>query len=68
LHTGDNFATIFFKKKITWAEAAIVLVFFLGFAFSCYKESWVALGFGATVFLFSIWPCRNLVNFSKRLV
>jgi hypothetical protein len=31
-HTGYNFVTK--KIKITWAEAAIVLVFFLGFAVS----------------------------------
>jgi hypothetical protein len=57
------------KIKITWAEAAIVLVFsFWVLLFLGYKESWVALGFGAMVFLFSIWPYRNLVIFSKRLV
>jgi hypothetical protein len=65
--TSYNFVTK--KIKITWAEAAIVLVFFFWvLLFLGYKESWVVLGFGARVFLFSVWPCRNLVHFSKRLV
>jgi hypothetical protein len=41
--------------------------FFWVLGFLGYKESWVAFGFGARVFLFSIWPCRNLVHFSKRV-
>jgi hypothetical protein len=39
------------KIKITWAEAAIVLVYFFWvLLFLGYKESWVVLGFGARVF------------------